>query len=293
MTELELVGLILSTVDLIECDRMSEAHAMLDEVRAILARTDRAMFRVYVHFIDAGLALLAGDLAAAEARSSDGLALGESAHGGNAMHAWGAEQFVLANFRGEQAALVPVVAGFVDEYPTMPAWKAALAACLVSAGDDEGARAAVVAALDDGPLLQQDQTGYTAIGQLTEVVWHLDDAELAGRLLPLIEPVRDRLAVSSMGAICVGHLVRYHGLVLGVLGRTDEAIDALDAAVERSRDRSFEPYLARALAERATLRERRDGPGDAEGAAADRAEAEALAARLAIRLTLTPTPPTP
>lgn len=292
-TELELIGLLLSTVDLIESDRIDDATAALDEVRALLERSDRAMFRVYVHFIDAGLALLRGDLVAGEASSAEGLAVGEAAHGGNAMHAWGAEQFVLANFRGEQAALVPVVEGFIEEYPTMPAWKAALSACLVNAGDDEGARAAVVAALDDGPLLRHDQTGYTALGQLAEVVWHLRDAELAERLLPLLEPVADRLAVSSMGAICVGPLRRYLGLVLGVLGRTDEAIAALDEAIERCRTGGFAPYLARGLAERATLREEHNDEGDREGATADRAEAESLAADLGIHLTLTPTRLTP
>jgi DNA-binding SARP family transcriptional activator len=287
--ELEVIGLLFSCVDLLEDDRLVESHAVLDELRVRLSQGDRAMFDVYVHFLDGAFALLAGDLDAAEQHSATALAIGEAAHGGNATQGWAAQQFLLGALRGDVAGFAPLVADLAEQYPTMPVWQAALAWCAVNAGDVDGARAAARSAFVDDQLpLRQSATWYTAVAQLAEVAFSTGDAELATLLLPLVEPIAERVAITGMGVICLGHLSRSLGQVLAASGRTDEAIEALTEAVVRSRACGFLPFLARALAERATLLERRDGPGDRDAARRDRTEAAALAAEVGIRLSLLP-----
>ena len=289
--ELEVIGLLFSCVDLLEDDRLLESRATLDELRVRLSQGDRPMFDVYVHFLDGAFALLAGDLGAAEEHSATALAIGEAAHGANATQGWAAQQFLLAAQRGEVAGFAPFVADLAEQYPTMPVWKAALSQCLVNADDSDGARAAARSAFVDGELpLRQSATWYTAVAQLAEVAWSLDDEELAARLLPLVEPIAERVAITGMGVICLGHLSRSHGQVLATLGRTDPAIEALTEAIARSRACGFAPFLARALEERATLLDRRDAPGDQDAARRDHTEAAALAAELGICLSLAPGP---
>lgn len=290
--ELEVLGLLFLCIDLLEDDRWVESLGALEDLRSLLGTTDRTMFDVYVHFLDGAVALLTGDLPDAELHSAQALETGEAAHGGNATQGWAAQQFLLADYRGELPAFAPFIADLVDQFPTMPVWKAALARCAVEAGDPEAARdAARSAFVGDEIPLRQSATWYTAAAQLAEVAWRTEDVELAERLLPLIEPIAERLVVTGMGVICMGHFSRSLGQVLATLGRTDEAIDALTESIARSRACGFTPFLARALHERAALLERGTRAGAAEAAARDRAEATALATATGISLSVTPALP--
>ncbi|WCO68294.1 BTAD domain-containing putative transcriptional regulator [Iamia majanohamensis] len=288
--ELELVGLVLGVVDLLEADRVPESEAALEAVRSRLAAGDpRPLFDVYVHFIDAAFALLRGDLAEAEAASARGLEQGEAAHGGNATQAWAGQQYMLANYRSQLGGLIPVVEAMVEEFPTMAVWRVALATCQANAGLLEAARDTYRRTYEGDALpLPQSSTWYTTVCQLAELAWNLDDADLAARLLPLTEPVADRVAVTGMGAVCIGHVARHHGLVLAVLRRDDEAVELLERARRRAEECGFGPWLVRTQVELAAVRERRGGPGDGETAAALRAEAQEGAARLGVHPSLLP-----
>ncbi|HEX2577536.1 MAG TPA: BTAD domain-containing putative transcriptional regulator [Aquihabitans sp.] len=286
-SEMEVVGLLFSVVDLLEEDRVDDSLAMLEQLRRRLAEGDRPMFDVYVHFLDGGFALLRGDVAAAEAHSTTALSIGEAAHGGNATQGWAAQQFMIALYHGQMAALEPVVADLVAEYPTMPAWKAALAMSRVNAGRLDDARAAYADDLDGDDLpLNQSPTWYSTVAQLAEVAWNVGDRELARRLLPLLEPIGGHVAITGMGVICMGHVARYLGLVLATLGRDDEALVALSHAVVRAEACGWEPFVARTLAERAVVLGRQGTEEASAAAEVDRRRAEALAARLGIVLSL-------
>ncbi len=291
-SELEMVALILGVVDLLEADRVDESRLALESVRIRLAAGDpRPLFDVYVHFIDAAFALLHGELAEAEVASARGLEQGEPAHGGNATQAWAGQQYMLANYRGRLAELIPVVEAMVAEFPTMAVWRVALATCQAGAGLVDAARATYGATyVGDELPLPQSSTWYTTVCQLAELAWNLDDADLAARLAPLTGPVADRVAVTGMGAVCIGHIARHHGLVLAVLGRDDEAVEVLEHARERAAACRFRPWLVRTQVELAAVRERRDGPGDREAAVALRAEAAALSERLGVQAALLPAP---
>jgi hypothetical protein len=91
--------------------------------------------------------------------------------------------------------------------------------------------------------------------------------------------------VAGLGAASIGHMTRYHGLVLAVLGELDAAEALLEEAARLAREARFGPELARALVERAIVLRRRNAPDDEQLAATLDAEGRALASDLGIALT--------
>jgi tetratricopeptide (TPR) repeat protein len=184
---------------------------------------------------------------------------------------------------------MPLTGAMADEYPTMAVWQTAHATSSAAAGDLDGARQACRQVFANGGLEAVDSTWSTSAAQLAEVCWLLGETEWCAELAERLAPVADRMAVTGMGAVCLGSLQRGLALALDGAGRTDEAIAALDEAIRVSDEQGITLWLARSLAERALLLDRRGTPGDAEQAAPDRARAHELAARLGVRLALGPT----
>ena len=287
-TGFEIGARVFRIADLLEANRIADSQAELEDLRQRIAPFGRPGFDTYLHFLDGAMALLRGDLAAAELCSAAGMAAGERSHGTNAVQAWAAQQFLLAWDRGQLAGLVPLVAQMVEDFPGMPVWRAALAATQVAAGDPEGARRTYRPLVLDGLALPGDSLWSAAVGMMAEVSWVLGDAEAAAVLADALVPVADRVAVTGMGAVCIGHLSRARGLALAATGRLDEAVSELDRCVEWARTWGFDTWLARSLVERAEVLELRAGEGDDLDAERSRTEGTALADRLGIALDIRP-----
>jgi DNA-binding SARP family transcriptional activator len=287
-TVFEVAARVLTVADLLEADRVDEARRHLEALRQRIAPFGRPGFDAYVHFLDANFALLDGDLDAAEAAATAGLEAGERSHGTNAVQAWASEQYLLAWYRGQLGALVPLVADMVEQFPAMPVWKVALAATFVAAGDPAAARAAYQPLVLDGLAVPEDSLWGVTLGMLAEVCWAVDDAEGAEVVAEALTPRADRVGVTGMGAVSIGHLSRPLGLALAAAGQLDRAVEALDAAVERSSASGFRTWLARSLTARAEVLARRGWPEDAERADRDRRRGLALAGELGIAISIRP-----
>jgi hypothetical protein len=289
-SELETVTRVLTLNDLLEAGRVKEAEAELADLRAFVAPFHRPALDTYVAFFESVLALLHGDVDRAAERSDHALTIGTPAHGGNAATAWAGQAFLIARERGELAGLVGPLADLVEAEPLVPVWRIGLAMALLAAGDPDRARAEAHAYLRDGRVTVERRSvlRYIVDALAAEVAWLLDDVPLAEALAIDLAPISHRVGVAGLGAACIGHLTRYHGLVLAVLGDLDAAEALLEEAARLAREARFGPELARALVERAIVLRRRDAPGDADLAATLDAEGRALAADLAIALTEPP-----
>jgi len=284
-TDLEVLARVLVVVDLLESDRVEESRRSLEALRARLGPHHRPGFDTYLHFLDAAYALLDGDPDRAEELSNRGLAEGEQAHGTNATQAWAAEQFVAAWERGQLAGFVPMTEAMVAEFPGVAAWRAGHAAALVAAGEHGAARDVVAPLLDGGRLVvPEDLLWSTAVAMLADVAWATGDAELGRAVADALEPVAHRVAVTAMGAISLGHLVRHRGLALAAAGDLAGADEALARAIERADAAGFRSWAARARIERAEVLDRlgRDG-------ATLRAEGTAMATALGVAAALSAT----
>jgi len=277
-TELEVIGHVLGVADLLEAGRVEESRRLLAVLRDRLAPHERPGFDTYVHFLDQCYALLDADWERAREASDRGVAGGEAAHGPNAVQAWAAAMFVIGRERGELAGFAEMTQQMSAEFPEVAPWRIAHAAALVAAGDADGARNVLEPLLDgDRLVIADDLLWSTAVAILAEVVWALEHEELARPVAVALEGIEDRIAVTGMGAVSLGHLARHRGLALAVAGDLDAADAALGRAVELSDAAGFRTWGARARLERAAVLERlgRDG-------SAVRAEGEAMAADLGI-----------
>jgi DNA-binding SARP family transcriptional activator len=283
-TEMEVLAHVLGATDLLEAGRVEEWRAMLEVLRGRLAPHPRPGFDTYLTFLDAAAALLAGDLQRADELSVLGLEQGQLAHGPNATQAWAAEQFVLAWERGELPALLPMTEAMVEEFPDIAPWRAGHAAALVAAGDPGAARDVVAPLLDGDRLtVPEDLLWSTTVAMLAEVAWATGDGALGRAVADGLAPVEDRVAVTGMGALSLGHLVRHRGLALAATGDLEEADAALHRAVGRADAAGFRTWAARARIERAEVLDRSGRDGSAL-----RAEGEARAAGLGIAPRLAP-----
>jgi len=105
------------------------------------------------------------------------------------------------------------------------------------------------------------------LAETSEIAARLGATEHAERIADELEPYAGELVVTGIGILCLGAFDRYRGMVLGLLGRHDEAVAALTAAL--TLEESIESpvltartryWLARALLQR-------DERGDRERAA--------------------------
>jgi hypothetical protein len=83
-------------------------------------------------------------------------------------------------------------------------------------------------------------------------------------------------------AAYLGAVDHHLGVLESALGRTDDAVTHLDAALERHRTIGARPWIALSQAWLANVLSERDAPGDADRATALHAEASATAAELGL-----------
>ena len=286
--ELEIVNLVFDVVDLLEAGRVEASMGALERLRARLAPLERPSADAYLHFLDGNVALLRGNLDAAEVAAAAGLAAGERAHGGNAVQAWAAQHFLVAWSRGTLAAMAPMVAQIAEERPTVPIWRVALAGALVSAADPAARALCRELGTEARGLYRGDSQWGVAMATLAEIAWSVGDADTGAVVAELLAPLADHVAVTAMGAVSLGHIHRAHGLALAASGDLDGGLESMEAAVRAARQAGFHVWLARALHDRGVLLARRGRRGDAATAERSSDEAAALSRRLGASLTLAP-----
>jgi DNA-binding SARP family transcriptional activator len=167
--------------------------------------------------------------------------------------------------------------------PAGRSYRAGLAFCLAERGDDDAARALLDEAAAEG-LDRMPRDGNLLIGlaQLADACAAVGHAECAAAVVPLLEPFADRMVVLVRATGLAGSAARPLGRALAAAGRTDEAIDALDAAISADRARGGIPFAAHAQRDLAETLLARDAPADRTRAGALLEEAAATADRLGL-----------
>jgi tetratricopeptide (TPR) repeat protein len=280
--------MVLDVVDLLESGDAHAARARIEDLESYTIPFGRPLYDAYVLFLAAAVAQMEGRHADAEALSARADELGGDAHADNARHARAGQLFVLARDLGTVGDLMPLTAAMVEQYPAMAVWLTAHATTSAAAGDLDAARDSCRQLLATGGLDALDSTWSTSLAQLAEVAWLLGEADWCEQIAAQLRPVADRLAVTGMGAVCLGSLQRGLALALDGAGDLEGAISAIDRAVEVSDAQGITLWLARSLAERSLLLERRGAPGDDDQVEDDRRRAHELAGSLGVRLALGP-----
>jgi DNA-binding CsgD family transcriptional regulator len=121
----------------------------------------------------------------------------------------------------------------------------------------------------------------SAYAAIAELAAQFDDRETATQMYRLLLPHADLFVCSGAGVIMILGSVRYPlGVAAATMGRLDDAVRHLRAAIDSGQRTGMPPVVAQATHQLARVLARRTRPGDRDEAAALATAAAALADRL-------------
>ena len=131
-------------------------------------------------------------------------------------------------------------------------------------------------ATDDFGHVEPNMLWLAGMVVLAEVAALAGDEARARTLYRILEPHRDRNVMIGLAA-CWGSTERFLGLLAGAFGDLDAAASHFERAIARNAEGGIDSMFEMVRREYADLLDRRGAPGDAERAAALRAETLATA----------------
>jgi DNA-binding CsgD family transcriptional regulator len=171
-------------------------------------------------------------------------------------------------------------------FPAISSTRVMLTVALAYAGRQEDARTMVEQFVAGGFVAQpRDHLAVYNLAMLATACHLLDDRQLAITSYEMLLPHGPyNVRITRIGAGCIGSAQHYLGLLAMTMGRWDDAVDNLEAAVTANTRQGFLPpaiqsshHLGRALV-------RRDREGDHRRGRSLIAEAQMAAARFGMRL---------
>jgi DNA-binding CsgD family transcriptional regulator len=124
----------------------------------------------------------------------------------------------------------------------------------------------------------------SAYAALAELAAQFDDRETAAQMYRLLLPHADLFVCSGAGVIMILGSVRYPlGIAAATMGRLDDAVRHLRAALDTAERAGMPPAIAQATHQLARVLARRTRPGDRDEAAALAVTAATLADQLGMR----------
>ena len=290
--ELALQGHSWRLVDLLE---LGQAEEIDDEIAACVNLADRLgqpFYRSWVAGLHPMRALMQGRFSDAERLAREALAAAESAANWNGITASRVQLAWCWKDIGRGADRAAEVERFVrEEVLTRPlsggaaaVWHGNLALFMAEAGLEARAREYLNRVADcDDTELTQNVDGRSGAALAAEACALLADERLAPRFYELLLP-RDGLCIlGGRGVYFRGAVARYLGLLAALMGRADDAIRHLEAALETNTRAQAPPWIARSLFELGRALLARDRPGDELRAVELLDRAEPLARTLGMR----------
>lgn len=296
-------------MDLLEAGAMQEASDAQAACTRLAGELRQPYYLWYVRSFEALRAFLDGCFDVSERLSQEALAIGQRAHNENVTRIFAMQMFGLRREQGRMAELEDVARAFIAQYPTLPAWRAALAVICREVDKQAEARAAVESlAADDFAALPRDTFWLAAIAGLADVCADLGDVQRAAVLYNLLAPYAERNVMMTPGTACSGAAARPLARVAASLQRWNDALRHFEAALDLNGRLGARHFVAHTQAQYAEMLLQRGHPGDArravglldaaratydalgmtqrrDGAATARQQAETLRARPHTRVT--------
>jgi len=185
--------------------------------------------------MDVMVLLRAGRIDEAEAAAATCLDLGTAVGDADALAYYGVHLFAIRTWQGRESEVLDVFEA-VTRSPEHPlADRSVLAGCAVlaaRAGDlDRAASILHECAADGLASIKISTTWLTCIAALAEAACALDDTDVAAQAHELLLPHADLPVMPSFAVACFGSVHRPLGTTALVLGRPDDAVAHLEAAV--------------------------------------------------------------
>jgi len=208
-------------------------------------------------------ALMEGRFAGAEQLAMQTLTLGRKIESPTAINFFGVQMFSLSREQGRLQELESAVQNFVAQYPTVPAWRAALASLYSELGRETEARTEFTRlAVNDFVNLPRDSTWLVGATLLAETCAFLADSHHAVLLYERLLPYAEHNVVVGDGAACNGSVSRPLGLLAATLHRWQEAVAHFESALRMNTRMGAKPFVTRTQYEYAATLLARHQPGD-------------------------------
>ena len=223
--------------------------------------------------------LMDGRLDDAERLATEALELGSRTGQPDAFTWYAAQLFELSKQRGQLAGLLETVQGEVADNPGLPAWQMALAVIHCAVGDRRSAQRVLDEMAPDGmPVVARDVLWLFAVAFLLDVAAEVGDVAKAEALYAAALPYRAWLVTS--GVTYLGSAERFLATGASALGRYDDAVGHLEAALAFEERMRARPYIGLTCSDLARTLRLRGAPGDEERAMSYERRARDLAVEL-------------
>lgn len=162
--------------------------------------------------------------------------------------------------QGRFEELEPALLGLVEQQPSVPAWRAGLAATQLELGKRAQARFQLDSILSVGlEKLPVGQGWVVVLRYLAETCHRLGDPARAEALLEHLLPFDGHAFVVGLGSLCFGAAAHQIALLEATLGREREALEHFEAAEALNLRMGALPYLALTQLDHARLLARGGG----------------------------------
>jgi DNA-binding SARP family transcriptional activator/tetratricopeptide (TPR) repeat protein len=241
--ELELEGAGWTVVDLLELGDVQGADIQIAAVSKLAEALQRPIWLWWSSLFRCTRAQLVGSFDEAERLADATLEIGRHGQAENAVNAYAQAIFNIRREQGRLAEVEPAVRRFIEIYPALVAWRAALALMLVELGRLDEARTEFEALAADE--LPRDANWLIAVTLLAEVCGALGDGDRAEGLYELLEPYAGRNVVVGRAATCNGAASRLLGILAGAMRSWELAEGHFINALAMHERMGAKPWVAR------------------------------------------------
>ena len=244
--ELQLQAHAWLVVDLLERGDRDAVDAQMEAFAAGADRLRQPLFEWNSILWRAMRALLAGSLSLADQLAAEALAAGAPAEAVTVSQYYAIQVLGIRREQGRMGELEPSARQLVEENPSRPAWRAALATLLCEEGRlDEAREEFSRLAAGDFEDIPRDLDWMTAMVLLSDVCADLGDDERAALLYAQLEPYADVNVVIGLAAVCLGSAESFLGRLAGTMGRIDLAASHFERALSANAALEAPACLAR------------------------------------------------
>jgi len=243
--ETELEARVWRIADLLEAGEVERGR---NEHQAFVGLAERLRFPLYLWYARLQQSMYAafdGEFALAETLARSALELGQRAALPNAHPFFVSQLLAVRILQGRAGELAQEVAALAEQAPGMAIWRVGHILCLVQRGETETAQRALRRFAEAGfAQLPRDGMWLHCLTLLAHASHRLGDAGGAASLYDLLLPYARRNCMAAFAIAGTGPVARTLGELALLLGRSDEAIEHLEAAAEVLTRMHSRPYLA-------------------------------------------------
>ena len=248
-----------------ESDR-AELHATAAQLTRQAEQSRSPFFLANADIVQGTMAVLEGRYADADEYLAELLRHARRIGDAVMVNNFGIVAFPCWRERGRLAEFETATKRAVEEAPAVAGWRAGLAHVLCELGKlDEAAAHVDVLAADDYAAIPDDVSRLYTLCGTAEAVVALRDTARAAQLAEKLRPYAGRGALLGIAAYH-GVADRYLGVLEIVLGRVDDAVTDLSAAIALHEQVGARPWAARSRYDLARALVARSAPGDRERA---------------------------